>query len=187
MDRLSQLLLKPIEIRGTLLRNRVAMAPMTQCRSFNNRICDDNISYYAKRAKGGTGLIITEGIAINDTSAHGYPHVPTIGKKEDRILWKKLTEAVKQEGTKIFAQLWHVGALKNVEGLVIAPSSITHPYYLNKKGSVPREMSLDDIERTIEEFIKSALYSKEVGFDGVELHGAHGYLIDQFFLGKNKL
>ena len=169
------------------LPNRVVMAPMTRSKSPDGSPGEDVCEYYRRRAAGGVGLILTEGVNLKDPSSAGYPDVPVMyGKALDG--WKKVVEAVHKEGGKIAPQLWHVGAVRSPkfdprnEIRPLSPSGIN---YINpeSKNSID-EMSLEDVERTIEDFVEAAKNAKDVGFDAIELHGAHGYLIDQFFWGK---
>lgn len=178
-------LFEPIDLKSITLKNRIVMAPMTRSKSVNN-IPDASIAqYYRKRAEGGVGLIITEGAAIPHKGSHGYPDVPNL-YGEALNGWKKVVSEVHDAGGKIFPQLWHVGSVRqkgmppneNIPGY--GPSAINHPYAKEP----PIEMTPDDIEETIDAYKNSAVYTKELGFDGIEIHGAHGYLIDQFFWDK---
>lgn len=192
-------LLNPFKIGKLELRNRTAMAPMT--RSFSpGHVPGENVAaYYGRRAKGGVGLIITEGTEIDHPSASGYPDVPVMGGEAQLAGWKKVVDAVHAEGGKIFPQLWHVGSVRqcgerenagvdnpdhhtaceNPKVPGWGPSAIPHPYIENAE--TPHEMSEEEIGEIIAAFAKAAADAKGVGFDGLEIHGAHGYLIDQFF------
>jgi len=174
------------------------MAPMSRNKSKGHIPGEDVAAYYARRAEGDVGLIITEGTTIDHKASNGYPDVPSFHGKEALAGWKKVVDLVHEKGGKIFPQLWHVGSVRQSsshhnqgvdnpdgtcchEGRVpgYAPSKIPHPYVEN--GEVPHEMTEEDIQDVIDGFCRSASYAKELGFDGLELHGAHGYLIDQFF------
>ncbi len=170
------------------LKNRVVMAPMTRSRATNNVPNDLMVKYYQQRANAG--LIITEGVAPS-ANGLGYARIPGIYSKEQVEGWKKVTEAVHSNGGKIFAQLMHTGRASHPDNMeegtqVLAPSAIalSGEMYTDAKGPqpypVPKEMTLDDIKLTQNEYVLAAKSAIEAGFDGVELHGANGYLIDQF-------
>ncbi|MES2618732.1 MAG: alkene reductase [Bacteroidota bacterium] len=171
------------------LKNRIVMAPMTRCRADNEELKATDLiaEYYQQRASAG--LIISEGTFING-HAIGYINVPNIYTKNQIEGWKKVTAAVHEKGGKIFAQLWHVGSISHpdlLEGkLPLAPSAV-NPHFkcFTKNGFqdtiVPKEMTPEDIEQTIVDFQQAAMNAIEAGFDGVELHGANGYLLHQFF------
>lgn len=170
------------------LKNRVVMAPMTRCRAINNLPNELITEYYRQRSSAG--LIITEGVSPSPNGL-GYARIPGIFSKEQIEGWKKVTEAVHKEGGKIFIQLMHTGRVSHPDNLpegatVIAPSAVAigGEMYTDNKGMLPhptpKEMSLDEIETTIKEYIQASKNAIEAGFDGVELHGANGYLIDQF-------
>ena len=178
----SDLLFKLFESKNLTLKNRIVMAPMTRTFSKGNIANDMNVEYYRKRAAGGVGLIITEGTCVGHKAANGYPNVPYIATDEQLAGWKKVVDAVHKEGGKIMPQLWHVGSLRkpgtepdgDVPGF--GPSGLVMP---GKKRCY--EMTEEDIADVIKAFADSARRAKEIGFDGVEVHGAHGYLLDQFF------
>lgn len=176
------LLFQPAEIAGLKLRNRVAMAPMTRSFSPGNTPNDLNVAYYERRAQHKVGLIITEGTCIGHPGANGYPNVPYFYGEEALAGWKRVVDAVHAAGGAIFPQLWHVGAVrrKNKEPdpsvPAYSPSGIFKP---NRPNGVA--MTQSDVDDVIAAYAESAAAAKQLGFDGVELHGAHGYLIDQFF------
>ena len=179
-------LLTPYQLNDTIeLKNRVLMAPLTRCMADENLVpTQDMVEYYARRAD--TGLIISEATIIRP-DGQGYPTTPGLFTREQIEGWKKVTDAVHANGGKMFAQLWHVGRVAHphfFDGEVLAPSAI------GVEGSVPRMRELtyitpkaatiDDIKSLIADFAKAAENAIEAGFDGVEIHGANGYLIDQF-------
>ncbi|HFE44248.1 MAG TPA: NADH:flavin oxidoreductase, partial [Nannocystis exedens] len=183
-------LFRPVQLGGLALANRVVMAPMTRGQSPGHVPNDKNVEYYRRRAAGGTGLIITEGTSVGHAAASGYPDVPAIFGEEALAGWKRVVDAVHAAGGKIMPQLWHVGSIRqpgmppdpSVGG--IGPSSVVHPFYGEDREKVaPAAMTEADIADVIAAFARAAGDAKAVGFDGVELHGAHGYLIDQFFWG----
>lgn len=172
-------LLKPFECKSLKLRNRVAMAPMTRSFSPGNVPNEAVVKYYQRRAEGEIGLIITEGVEINHAGASGFPNVPKIFGETAMAGWKRVVDAVHAAGGQIIPQLWHVGAVRKPEDDNAAPAySPSGLFAPGKKSGVA--MTKADIDEVIAAFAESARQSKEAGFDGVEIHGAHGYLIDQF-------
>lgn len=174
-------LFRPFQCKSLQLGNRVAMAPMTRMRSPGYIPNDEVVAYYQRRAEAGVGLIVSEGTTVNHIAANGYEQVPAF-HGDALIGWQKVVEAVHQAGGKIIPQLWHVGAVrrpgtgpdKDVPGY--SPSG------MNKPGKVVGHvMSHDDIQDVVRAFADGARDARALGFDGVEIHGAHGYLIDQFF------
>lgn len=170
------------------LQNRVVMAPMTRSRAIGNIPNELMAEYYRQRANAG--LIITEGVAPS-ANGLGYPRIPGLYSTEQVEGWKKVTNAVHDAGGKLFAQLMHTGRASHpanmVEGTeIVAPSAIglSGEMWTDSDGMqsypVPKEMSKKDIAQAIEEYKTAAINAIDAGFDGVELHGANGYLIDQF-------
>jgi N-ethylmaleimide reductase len=183
------MLFEPFAARSLQLRNRIVMAPMTR-----NRAVDANTpnslmaEYYGQRASAG--LIITEGTAPSPNGL-GYPRIPGLYNAAHATAWKVITQAVHDKGGKIFLQLMHTGRVGHVANLpagaeVLGPGNAACPgeIYTDAKGmqphSVPRAMTEADIAHTVEEYAHSARLALDAGFDGVELHGANGYLIEQF-------
>lgn len=175
-------LLRPFECKSLKLRNRVAMAPMTRTFSPGYVPNDEVVGYYRRRAEGEVGLIITEGTFVGHKAANGYERVPAIYGDEAMAGWKKVVDAVHEAGGQIIPQLWHVGAVRKAG---IGPDKDVPGYSpsgLFKPGKpTGHAMTKEDIQDVIRAFAESAKAAKDVGFDGVEIHGAHGYLIDQFF------
>ena len=175
-------LFQPFELGPLTLANRIVMAPMTRQFSPGNVPNSKVIAYYERRAHYGVGLILTEGTCVGHKGANGYTNVPYMYGDEALAGWQKVVEAVHAQGGKIMPQLWHVGAIRK-EGQEPDPAVPGYsPSGLLKPG---RErgiaMSQADIDETIEAFAQAAADAERIGFDGVEVHGAHGYLIDQFF------
>lgn len=188
-------LFTPHQMGNIELKNRFLMAPMTRSRSSQPGDVPNKMmaNYYSQRASAG--LIITEATQVS-LQGKGYAKTPGIYTAEQVIGWKWVTNAVHAAGSKIFLQLWHVGRVSSskVNGLQpVAPSPIsakeTSVYIFDgaPNGDAtfvpveePREMTQEDIDRTIEDFVQGAKNSILAGFDGVEIHGANGYLIDQF-------
>ncbi len=177
----TDLLFQPFVTEKLTLKNRVVMAPMTRNFSPGFVPGDDVAAYYERRAKNEVGLILTEGTTVNQISSTGYPGVPAFhGDALDG--WKKVVDAVHAAGGKIAPQLWHVGTVRkpgvgpDPDAPGIGPSGIS-----SKGKRKAKEMSDSEIADCIEAFAQGALDAKNLGFDAVEFHGAHGYLIDQFF------
>lgn len=184
----SHKLVEPVTIGAWNLRSRTAMAPMTRCFAddLTGVVGENVVEYYRRRAHDGIGLIITEGIVISPR-AKGNPGVPGIYTQAQIDAWKKVTKAVHAEGGTIIAQIWHVGRASHhtIAGNLPpqAPSAIRAEGKVSRFGEafdVPEEMSIEDIKEVIYQYTQAAKNAIEAGFDGVEVHGAHGYLIDQF-------
>ncbi|MEQ1752927.1 MAG: NADH:flavin oxidoreductase [Micropepsaceae bacterium] len=174
-------LFTPFKLKGLALPNRIVMAPMTRSKSPNQIPGDDVVAYYRRRAAGGVGLIITEGVAPDHPVALNDHNVPNF--HGDALNgWSKVLKAVKAEGGFIMPQLWHTGLMRkpgsgpNPQLTGVGPSGLAKP---GKKVTEP--MSGKDIDDVIKGYATSARHAEDLGFDGVEVHGAHGYLIDQFF------
>ncbi|MBK7867925.1 MAG: alkene reductase [Ignavibacteriales bacterium] len=175
-----------IKIGNIELKNRIVMAPMTRSRAPETFATELTAKYYAQRASAG--LIITEGTQISEQGI-GYPWTPGINTPEHAKAWKVVTDAVHAEGGKIFAQIWHVGrqshsVFHNGE-LPVAPSAVGFPgKQFTHKGMLdletPRALDIEEIPGVVNDYAKAALLAMEAGFDGVEIHGANGYLVDQF-------
>ena len=180
-------LLDPLQLGELLLPNRVIMAPLTRLRGTVDYIPTPiQAEYYAQRASAG--LILSEGTPV-DPMGVGYAQVPGIWSKEQTEAWKPITKAVHDAGGLIFAQIWHVGRLSDpsfLNGqLPIAPSAIASAGHVSlirpeKNYVAPRALGLDEIPGIIEAFRRGAQNAQAAGFDGVEIHGANGYLLDQF-------
>ena len=185
-------LFEPFAIRHLRLKNRIVMAPMTRSRALDRVAGDLHATYYAQRA--GAGLIISEGTQVSELGA-GYPFTPGIHSDAQVAGWRKVTDAVHAADGRIFAQLWHVGRMSHpsVHGRTpVAPSAIAPGEDIfTTEGMqpipVPHELSVAEIAGIVEEFRHAAQQAKAAGFDGVEVHGANGYLIDQFLqTGSNE-
>ena len=164
------------------LSNRIVMAPMTRQFSPNGVPTADVAAYYKRRAQGGTGLIITEGTTVNDAVATMDANIPQFHGSKALAGWEKVVSEVHAAGGKIMPQLWHVGMARVAEKAPhpelpsAGPSGLFKP---GKQGAEP--MTQQHIESVIAAFAQAAADAKAIGMDGVEIHGAHGYLIDQFF------
>ncbi len=174
-------LFRPLQVRSLHLPNRIVMAPMTRSFSPGGIPTADVAAYYRRRAEGQVGLIVTEGTVVDRPAARNDPGVPFF-HGDALPQWKRVVDEVHAAGGRIAPQLWHVGSTRGTGpdwqpfGRVDSPSGFTAP---GKRTLEP--MTEEDIADTIAAFASSARAARELGFDAVELHGAHGYLIDQFF------
>ncbi|WP_263262687.1 NADH:flavin oxidoreductase [Pseudomonas sp. RIT-PI-S] len=177
-----QSLFQPFVSGPLTLASRIVMAPMTRSFSPGGVPNDQVIEYYRRRAAAGVGLIITEGTTVDHPAANGYPNVPRFHGEDALAGWRKVVEAVHAEGGKIAPQLWHVG---NVRRLGTEPDGSVPGYGPMEKRKddqvVVHGMTQADIDAVIVAFAEAAAAAKAIGMDAVEIHGAHGYLIDQFF------
>ena len=181
------ILFEPLKVGALTLPNRIIMAPLTRLRGTVDHLPTAlQAEYYAQRASAG--LIITEGTPVSPLGV-GYPQVPGIWSAQQTELWKPITAAVHNAGGRIFAQIWHVGRISDssfLNGhLPVAPSAIPAPGMMSlvrpkKDYETPHALTIDEIKRVVEDFHQGAKNAKEAGFDGVEIHGANGYLLDQF-------
>jgi 2,4-dienoyl-CoA reductase-like NADH-dependent reductase (Old Yellow Enzyme family) len=174
-------LFSPFTLNKLTLPNRVVMAPMTRNFSPGGVPGSDVAAYYRRRAEGGTGLILTEGTAPHAPQAQNMPNIPHMYGEDALAGWKRVVDGVHAAGGRIFSQLWHVGAVQGRDEpkLPVAPLS---PSGLLKPGvKIGEPMTLAEIDALIDGFAESAANAQRVGFDGVEIHGAHGYIIDEFF------
>ncbi|KAG0498453.1 hypothetical protein HPP92_002743 [Vanilla planifolia] len=170
------------------LSHRVVLPPLTRCRSYGNVPQPHAILYYSQRATKG-GLLITEATGVSDT-AQGYPNTPGIWTKEQVEAWKPIVEAVHKKGGIFICQIWHVGRVSHYDYQPNgqAPISSSEKQVSPKSqhdGTVsvyspPRRLGVDEIPQIISDFRLAARNAIEAGFDGVEIHGAHGYLLEQF-------
>lgn len=166
----------PLRLGSQTLKHRIAMAPLTRFRAENGVVTDMHAEYYSQRATNG-GLLITEATFIA-YEAGGYPKAPGIYNNEQITAWKKVTDAVHAKGGVIYCQLWALGrANRGADPKIKIVSSSTTPF---EGGKVPQQMSVEDIKRYMDHYRHAAQCAMEAGFDGVEVHGAHGYLVDQF-------
>ena len=188
-----EIMFTPVKLGAIELSNRLVMAPLTRMRAIDRDVPNPLAkTYYSQRA--GAGLIISEATQISSLGK-GYPATPGIYSAEQTAAWKEIVDAVHAKGGKMVAQLWHVGRISHSslhpeQGLPEAPSAIApmgqtygadwklHDY------ETPKAMSLEDIKRLLNEFKVAAQNAKLAGFDGVEIHSANGYLLDQFLQDK---
>ncbi|HEV2595576.1 MAG TPA: alkene reductase, partial [Sphingomicrobium sp.] len=179
-------LLDPIAIGSLELPNRILMAPLTRARSNRDAVPNDLMAaYYSQRASAG--LIVSEATGISREGL-GWPNAPGLWSGDQVAAWKIVTNAVHNRGGRIVAQLWHMGRLVHPDlggGQPVSSSATTAPdfafTYEGKKPHVQARLaSHEDIKRIIEDYRNAARRAIEAGFDGVQVHGANGYLVDQF-------
>ncbi len=181
-------LFSPLNVGSLTLANRIIMAPLTRNRAGSANVPTDlNVLYYAQRASAG--LIITEASQIS-AAALGYPSTPGIHSSEQIAGWKKVTDAVHARGGLIFIQLWHVGRISHPSmlpdnQLPVAPSAIcptgeAFTYDGMQPFVTPRALKLEEIPGLIADYVNAAKNAKKAGFDGIEIHAANGYLLDEF-------
>jgi len=184
-----QPLLRPYQMSDLLLKNSMVMAPLTRSRADNPELkpTQMHVLYYRQRAYAG--LIISEGSPVSK-QAIGYINTPGIFSKTQVEGWKKVTEAVHEEGGKIFIQLWHCGSMSHpdfhggnrpLSASDVNPNEKSYTPEGFKDTVAPKPMTLDEIAQTIQDFKSAAQNAKEAGFDGVEIHSSNGYLFHQFF------
>jgi 2,4-dienoyl-CoA reductase-like NADH-dependent reductase (Old Yellow Enzyme family) len=177
----TDILFEPLQIKSTLFKNRIVMAPMTRGFAQNGYVGTPHADYYGKRAQGGVGLLITEGVVINRPASRNEPHVPqffgpALGG------WRDVVHTVHHHNAAIAPQIWHTGSTRSSSMAwepdvpVESPSGLIGPN--DPRGHA---MSEEDIADTVAAFAQAARDSRDLGFDCVEVHGAHGYLVDQFF------
>jgi N-ethylmaleimide reductase len=180
-------LLSPYRLGRFELRNRIVMSPMTRSRAVDGNVANPlAATYYAQRASAG--LIVTEATQVSPQGV-GYIRTPGIHSPEQVAGWRQVTNAVHRAGGKIFAQLWHVGRISHPDfhggALPVAPSAIAADGEVftargPTKMVVPRALDVQELPGIVAQFRKGAENAQAAGFDGVELHGANGYLLDQF-------
>lgn len=177
-------LFQSIQFGNERLASRLVMAPMTRMFSPGGVPGENVAQYYRKRAENGVGLIITEGTAINHPSAVMSPDIPRFYGDDALNGWANVVKEVHEAGGKIIPQLWHVGAARragsepNIDSPPVSPSGFTLRGQRNEK---IKALTKEEVIEMIDTYAEAASNAKRIGFDGIELHGAHGYLIDQFF------
>jgi 2,4-dienoyl-CoA reductase-like NADH-dependent reductase (Old Yellow Enzyme family) len=180
-------LFEPTRLGAINIKNRVIMAPMTRARAVDERVPNDAMrEYYQQRASAG--LILTEATSVSPQGV-GYPDTPGIWSHKQMLAWRKIVHAVHDKGGKIMLQLWHVGRVSDPDYLngeiPVAPSAIRCEGFVKmmsppREYVMPRSLHPKEIKRIVADFAEAARNAKEADFDGVELHAANGYLIDQF-------
>ncbi|MEW1656641.1 NADH:flavin oxidoreductase [Streptomyces sp. NPDC093707] len=181
-SRAAGILSRPVQLNGLTVPNRIAMAPMTRMFSPGGIPGEDVRSYYARRAAAGVGLIITEGTYVGHESAGNSDRVPRFHGDEQLAGWAKVVGAVHEAGGTIVPQLWHIGTVRNEGEPPFAAAPSVSPSGLRVDGTegTGKAMTRRDLDDVIGAFAEAAAAAERIGFDGIELHGAHGYLLDQF-------
>ncbi len=188
-------LFKPFTLNKLALRNRVVMAPMTRSMAPNGVCGPDNIAYYRRRAEYGVGLIISEGTWIDHPAASHRETIPRFFGEDALAGWKQVIDAVHEAGGAMMPQLWHVGMARPANSGFypalpsVGPSALDLSLAnmdLSQGGDLAAQvgsspMTHAEIDAVVESYARAAENAYKLGFDGIELHGAHGYLIDQFF------
>jgi 2,4-dienoyl-CoA reductase-like NADH-dependent reductase (Old Yellow Enzyme family) len=171
----------PFSAAGLRLRNRFAMAPMTMRRSPGGVPGPWSVDHYQAVAAGGIGLIVTEGTVVRDPAAAAHSDIPRFFGAEAGAGWRAVVDAVHAEGAAIIPQLWHMGVQRGTEADVNPGVPARSPSGLDLNGEpLGAELATAEIDSIITDFAESAALAKQWGFDGLELHGAHGYLLDEF-------
>jgi 2,4-dienoyl-CoA reductase-like NADH-dependent reductase (Old Yellow Enzyme family) len=175
-------LFQPFSLKSLTLKNRFVMAPMTRSFSPDGIPTSDVASYYRRRAEGEVGLILSEGTVIRRVASSNDPNVPRFYGEAALQGWQKVIDSVREVGGLMAPQIWHMGVINTHASSWVPPEPFEGPSGLLRADGVGgRAMSLSDIQATIQAYAESAAAAKKLGFHAVELHGAHGYLIDQFF------
>ncbi|MBK3626528.1 MULTISPECIES: NADH:flavin oxidoreductase [Streptomyces] len=188
-SRAAEILSRPVSLNGLTVPNRIAMAPMTRMFSPGGVPGEDVVSYYGRRAAAGVGLIVTEGTYVGHESAGQSDRVPRFHGEEQLAGWAKVAEAVHAGGGTIVPQLWHIGMVRNQGEPPFADAPAVGPSGIRVDGTegTGKAMTQRDLDDVIGAFAEAAAAAERIGFDGVELHGAHGYLLDQFlWAGTNR-
>ncbi|NKI40698.1 NADH:flavin oxidoreductase [Streptomyces physcomitrii] len=181
-SRAAEILSRPLALNGLTVPNRIAMAPMTRMFSPGGVPGEDVRSYYGRRAAAGVGLIVTEGTYVGHESAGQSDRVPRFHGEEQLAGWAKVADEVHAAGGTIVPQLWHIGMVRKQGEPPFAEAPAVGPSGLRIDGTegTGRAMTRSDLDEVIGAFAQAAADAERIGFDGVELHGAHGYLLDQF-------
>ncbi|MFC9967504.1 NADH:flavin oxidoreductase [Nocardia ignorata] len=184
--RATQALSRPITLNGLTVPNRIAMAPMTRMFSPGGIPGDDVASYYARRAAAGVGLIVTEGTYVGHESAGQSDRVPRFHGEAQLAGWAKVAADVHAAGGTIVPQLWHIGMVRNHGDAPYPDAPAMGPSGIRVDGTegAGHAMTQGDLDDVIAAFADAAAAAERLGFDGVELHGAHGYLLDQFLWSR---
>ena len=184
----TDVLFRPFRVGTLELPNRIVMAPMTRSLAPGGVPGEANAAYYRRRAEGGVGLILSEGTVVDRPASRNDPGIPFFHGMEALAGWKSVIEAVHGAGGRMGPQLWHTGAVRSFLTDWEADAPVESPSGFDAPG-VARGMAMGDeaIADTVAAFAKAAAEAKRLGFDTVELHGAHGYLIDQFFWAGSNL
>jgi 2,4-dienoyl-CoA reductase-like NADH-dependent reductase (Old Yellow Enzyme family) len=174
-------LFTPFTLNGLTLPNRIVMAPMTRNFSPRGVPGPDVAAYYRRRAEGGAGLIITEGTSPNHPQAANMPQIPRLYGDEALAGWSHVVSEVRAAGGHIFSQIWHVGAVQGQGDPKLPAAPISPSGFLKPGMKIGEPLTAGEIESLAQAYGDAAETAQRAGFHGIEIHGAHGYLIDQFF------
>jgi 2,4-dienoyl-CoA reductase-like NADH-dependent reductase (Old Yellow Enzyme family) len=175
-------LFQPFAFKGLNLKNRIVMAPMTRSFSPGGVPTEEVAQYYRRRAAAEVGLIVSEGTGVNRPASLNDPNVPRFHGEKELAGWKRVIDQVHEAGGAMAPQLWHVGAVRTRDPVWTPPGPYDSPSGLSRpEKQFGEPMSEADIADAIDAFAVAAKAAKDLGFETIELHGAHGYLIDQFF------
>jgi len=178
----SQGLFQPFRLKSLELKNRIVMAPMTRSFSPGGVPASNVADYYARRAKDDVGLIVSEGTVVNRPASSNDPDVPRFYGEEPLGGWKVVIDRVHAAGGRMAPQLWHMGVVAPKDNAWLPPAAFEGPSGYVAPGKIGGvAMTEVDIAETVQAFAQAAAAAKALGFDAVEIHGAHGYLVDQFF------
>lgn len=191
MTGLKKTILSPHDINGAVSRNRLAVAPMTRVTATEEGLATQTMQdYYLRFAQGGFGLIITEGLYTDKAFSQGYPNQPGLADEEQAQVWAKINHELRAQGSLVFAQIMHAGALSQGNRYrthTVGPSAVQpvgeqmSVYYGEGAYAMPAEITEAEIAQVIQGFADTAARAVETAnFDGIEIHGANGYLLDQF-------
>lgn len=176
-------LFKPLKIGDVEVQHRIGMAPLTRCRATDDRVPTPLMKeYYGQRAAVPGTLIIAEGTFISAASCGGFANAPGLWREDQIAAWSTITDDIHSKGCAIFCQIFAMGRAGDAETAakdgfpIVAPSAIP----IEEGGAVPQAMTIEEIQRTVQEFVEASKNAIRAGFDGVEIHGANGYLLDEF-------
>lgn len=175
-------LFRPFDFKGLHLKNRIVMAPMTRSFSPGGVPTEEVAQYYKRRAAAEVGLIVSEGTGVDRPASLNDKNVPRFHGESELAGWKRVIDAVHEAGGVMAPQLWHVGAVKTRDPEWTPPGPYDSPSGLSRPDKAfGQGMTEEEVADAIRAFAEAAAHAKQLGFEAIELHGAHGYLIDQFF------
>ena len=176
------ILFQPVRLGSVELKNRIVMAPMTRIHSPNGVPREDVASYYRRRAEGEVGLILSEGVVVDRPASKNDERIPHLYGVDALAGWQRVVDGVHAAGGRMGPQIWHAGSVVNPMSDWLPDAEVESPSGFAAPGQPRgRAMSEEDVADTVAAFGRAAAEAKRIGFDVVEIHGAHGYLIDQFF------